>query len=91
MSEPAREALKDRNQLYRHYRVAKTAEHEELFALPEYGDRLRRFNATLGHFGIADSGALLLARAEGKPVVAIAAIYQRSPVTLRSSSVTNLM
>jgi hypothetical protein len=59
VSEPAREALKDRNQLYRHYRVAKTAEHEELFALPEYGDRLRRFNATLGHFGIADSGRMV--------------------------------
>jgi ABC-type nitrate/sulfonate/bicarbonate transport system substrate-binding protein len=35
-------------------------------------------------FGIADGGALLLARAEGKPVVAIAAIYQRSPVTFMS-------
>jgi hypothetical protein len=66
VSEPAREALKDRNQLYRHYRIAKTAEYERLFALPEYGDRLRRFNATLGHFGIADkrSNGRLCARPE---------------------------
>ena len=59
MSEPAREALLERDRLYRSYRIAKTAEHEELFALPEFGNRLRRFNATLGHFGIADSGRMV--------------------------------
>jgi ABC-type nitrate/sulfonate/bicarbonate transport system substrate-binding protein len=41
-------------------------------------------------FGIADAGALLQARAEGKPVVAIAAIYQRSPVTFMSLADSNI-
>lgn len=41
-------------------------------------------------FGIADGGALLLARQEGKPVVAIATIYQRSPVTFMSLPETDI-
>ncbi len=35
-------------------------------------------------FGVIDSGTLLVARASGTPIVAVAAIYQRSPVAFVS-------
>ncbi len=41
-------------------------------------------------FGVSDGGALLLARAEGAPVVAIATIYQLSPVTFTSLAENNI-
>lgn len=42
-------------------------------------------------FGVADSTALILARAEGKPVVAIATILQRSPFAIISLVESNLL
>jgi NitT/TauT family transport system substrate-binding protein len=43
------------------------------------------------HFGIIDAQTLLLARAEGQPVVAVASIYQRSPVAFVSLSEKNIL
>jgi ABC-type nitrate/sulfonate/bicarbonate transport system substrate-binding protein len=42
-------------------------------------------------FGIAGADVLLAARAQGKPVVAIASIYQRSPVVLISLAAKNIV
>lgn len=41
-------------------------------------------------FGVAGADVLLKARAEGKPLVAIASIYQRSPVVLISLADSNI-
>jgi len=48
-------ALEERDQQYRRYRAAKKADLEELFADPQYGDKLRKFGATLKHFGADDA------------------------------------
>jgi NitT/TauT family transport system substrate-binding protein len=50
----------------------------------EYINPVQRVLDGKDDFGITDGGALLLARAGGSPVVAIAAIYQRSPVAFIS-------
>lgn len=42
-------------------------------------------------FGTASAGAILLARAEGKPVVAVATIYQRNPSVLVSLAEKNII
>jgi ABC-type nitrate/sulfonate/bicarbonate transport system substrate-binding protein len=42
-------------------------------------------------FGIAGADVLLAARAQGQPVVAIASIYQRSPVVLISLAAKNIV
>lgn len=41
-------------------------------------------------FGVTGGGSLLLARAQGKPVVAIAALYQRNPLVLVSLAENNI-
>ncbi|NJN92979.1 MAG: ABC transporter substrate-binding protein [Anaerolineales bacterium] len=41
-------------------------------------------------FGVTGGSSLLLARAEGKPVVAIAALYQRNPLVLISLAEKNI-
>jgi NitT/TauT family transport system substrate-binding protein len=43
-----------------------------------------------GDFGLSDSESLILARAQGKPVVAVASILQRSPYALISLSDKNI-
>jgi hypothetical protein len=48
----AEKALADKDRQWRRYRAQKKAQIEQLFAEPVYGERLRKFNATLGHFGI---------------------------------------
>ena len=53
------QAIEDRDRLYRRYRAAKKVEHEELFGIPVHGPLLRKFNATLGHFGIEDAERLI--------------------------------
>lgn len=45
-------AIQERNVLYRRYRAAKRTELQELCAASEHGERLRKFAATLNHFGI---------------------------------------
>lgn len=50
----AEKALADRDKQWRLYRAQKTRELEQLYADPEYGDRLRKFGATLNHFGGED-------------------------------------
>jgi NitT/TauT family transport system substrate-binding protein len=42
-------------------------------------------------FGIIDAQSLLLARAQGTPIVAIAALYQRSPVAFISLAEKNIL
>lgn len=41
-------------------------------------------------FGIADAGTLLLARSQGKPVVAVAALYQHHPMAVVSLAGQNI-
>lgn len=55
----AEKALKDRDRLWRNYRAAKKREYEELFAIPVHGPLLRKFNSTLGHFGIEDADRMV--------------------------------
>jgi hypothetical protein len=60
MSEPARtltpaeRALADRNKVFARYRAAKRRQYEDLFADPVHGEQLRKFQATLNHFGLSD-------------------------------------
>jgi hypothetical protein len=53
--EVAEAALEERDRLFRQARAARKRELEALYAHPEYGDKLRKFAATLNHFGINDS------------------------------------
>jgi hypothetical protein len=55
----AERALKERDQQYRLYRAAKRQQYEELFADPVHGERLRKFQATLNHFGPGDAKAMI--------------------------------
>ena len=48
---PVEKAVHDRDRLYRQYKAAKKQELAELYADPEWGDVLRKFVATLKHFG----------------------------------------
>jgi NitT/TauT family transport system substrate-binding protein len=50
----------------------------------DFIDPIERVVSGQADFGIADGGTLLTARAGGTPVVAIATIYQRSPVAFVS-------
>lgn len=52
-------SLKEREQLHRHYRAAKAAEHRRLCADPQHGEQLRKFAATLNHFGIDDADNMI--------------------------------
>jgi ABC-type nitrate/sulfonate/bicarbonate transport system substrate-binding protein len=59
----------------------------------QYIDALGLVLSGEGDFGVGDAASLLRARAEDKPLVAIASIYQRSPVSiiaLGSSEITRL-
>lgn len=56
---PVEKAIADRDRLYRNYRSAKKRQYEELFALPVHGTLLRKFNSTLGHFGIDDADRMV--------------------------------
>lgn len=47
----AEKAIEERNKLYRAYRKQKHRELERLFADHTHGEQLRKFAATLGHFG----------------------------------------
>lgn len=49
-----------------------------------YIDPIQRVMDGESMFGVTDAGGLLMARAEGKPLVAIGTIYQRSPIVLLS-------
>jgi NitT/TauT family transport system substrate-binding protein len=50
----------------------------------EYIDPITRVLAGEADFGLADAGTLLTSRAEGKPLVAVVNLYQRSPVAFVS-------
>lgn len=55
----AEKAVQDRDRLYRNYVRQKKADYEELFGTPVHGPLLRKFNSTLGHFGIEDAERLI--------------------------------
>ncbi|HEY1014500.1 MAG TPA: ABC transporter substrate-binding protein [Herpetosiphonaceae bacterium] len=55
-----------------------------------YIDPVARVVAGQDDFGVAGADVILKARAEGQPVVAIMAIYQRSPVVLISPAAKNI-
>lgn len=55
----AEKALKERDRQYRQYQRHKREEYTALFARPVYGERLRKFHKTLGHFGAKDPPRLL--------------------------------
>jgi hypothetical protein len=55
----AEKAVAKRNRQYRLYTAAKKREMDRLYADPEHGDRLRKFVATLGHFGIDDANRMI--------------------------------
>jgi len=57
--ERVEQAIEDRDRLYRRYRASKKAEYEQLFTIPTHGPLLRKFNATLGHFGIKDGDRMI--------------------------------
>jgi hypothetical protein len=65
MSEPARtptpaeRALVDRDRQWRLYRAAKRRQYEDLFAVPVHGELLRKFRATLNHFGPDDAERMI--------------------------------
>jgi len=56
-----------------------------------YIDPIQQVVEGKADFGVAGADILLLMRAEGQPIVAIAAIYQRSPVILMSLAETNII
>lgn len=55
----ADKALEARDRLYRRYRAIKKAEFERLCADPQWGERLRKFAATLNQFGIDDADQMI--------------------------------
>jgi hypothetical protein len=64
LSERAQKALSDRDRQYRHYTKAKIAELHELCATPPFGAQLADFVANLRTFGIDDSYARWIHRAD---------------------------
>lgn len=52
-------ALADRDRQFSLYRAAKRRQYQELFAVPVHGEQLRKFQATLNHFGIDDADRML--------------------------------
>lgn len=59
-------------------------------AAGNYIDPVQRVVEGQADFGIFSADGLILARAKGQPVVAIAAIYQRSPLAIVSLQKSNL-
>jgi hypothetical protein len=55
----AERRLADRDRQWRLYRADKRRQYEELFAVPVHGPLLRKFNSTLGHFGIEDADRMV--------------------------------
>lgn len=55
-----------------------------------YIDPVARVVAGQADFGVAGADVILKSRAEGQPVVAVMAIYQRSPVVLISPAAKNI-
>lgn len=52
-------ALADRDRQWRRYRAAKRQQYEDLFARDDDGANLRKFQATLNHFGIEDADRMV--------------------------------
>ena len=52
-------ALADRDRQFSLYRAAKRRQYEELFAIPAHGEKLKKFQATLNHFGADDADRML--------------------------------
>lgn len=52
-------ALADKDRLWRRYRAQKKQQYETLFAIPIDGPLLKKFSATLGHFGIEDADRMV--------------------------------
>jgi len=50
----AEQAIHERDLMFRQYRKKKREEYANLFAIPVYGEFLRKFHATLGHFNLSD-------------------------------------
>jgi hypothetical protein len=55
----AERALADRDKVFARYRAAKRRQYEDLFADPVHGERLRKFRATLNHFGPHDAERMI--------------------------------
>jgi len=51
--------LEDAARQYRLYRAAKRRQYEDLFADPVHGEQLRKFRATLNHFGPGDAERMI--------------------------------
>jgi hypothetical protein len=51
--------LEDAARQYRLYRAAKRQQYEDLFADPVHGEQLRKFRATLNHFGLGDAKRMI--------------------------------
>jgi hypothetical protein len=51
--------LEDAARQYRLYRAAKRRQYEDLFADPAHGEQLRKFRATLNHFGPGDAERMI--------------------------------
>lgn len=56
---PAEKKVAEQSLLYRRYRAAKKEQFEELFGRDEDGANLRKFNASLGHFGTDDAERMI--------------------------------
>lgn len=52
-------ALRDKDRLYRNYRAAKRQQLDDLYSDLEWGDVLRKFVATLKHFGPEHAGRMV--------------------------------
>lgn len=67
-------ALKERDWQFRRYRAAKRQQYEDLFARDDDGANLRKFQATLNHFGIEDADRMVeYVRCEARKWLATAA------------------
>jgi hypothetical protein len=58
--ERVEKAIRERDTLYRQYRATKKRDFETLCRISGYGDRLRKFAATLNHFGIEHAARMRL-------------------------------
>ncbi len=76
---------------YKDEKLAVTLDGGGFDADGQYIDPVQRVLDGQDDFGVTDGGGLLRARAAGKPVVAIASIYQRSPVVLISLGSKNIV
>ncbi len=63
----------------------------ELVPLAESTDVIEEVLSGRAQFGVMDAGAIMVARSEGKPLVAVMALYQRHPLALVSLKDNNII